>query len=89
MWDDSESILLLFSPTAFILLMKNTNSMVLGVVFVLSMSFMGTAVAETVTYQGDISSAQNRDFFKRVQNQAIDRLVITSAGGEVEAATYP
>jgi len=65
--------------------MKTTNAKVLGLVLMLTMSFMDTAVAETVTYRGDISSAQNRDFFKRVQNKTVQRLIITSAGGEVEA----
>ncbi len=66
-------------------MMKTTKTKVLGIVLMLAVAFMDTALAETVTYQGDISSTQNRDFFKRVQDRAIDRLVITSAGGEVEA----
>ena len=44
------------------------------------------AAAEgTATYRGDISLQHNRDFFRRVQDQKIQRLIITSSGGEVLA----
>lgn len=65
--------------------MKTTHGIVLVVVLLLCMARMQTAEAQTVIYQGDISSANNRDFFKRIHNKAVDRLLITSAGGEVEA----
>ena len=65
--------------------MKTMNVKALGVVLILALTFMETAVAETVIYQGDISSTNNRDFFKRVQKKSVNRLVITSAGGSVKA----
>jgi len=66
-------------------LMKTKNAKVLGLVSMLTMSFMDATIAETVVYEGDISAAANRDFFKRLQNKKVDRLVITSAGGSVKA----
>ena len=41
--------------------------------------------AGVVSYGGSISAEQNQRFFEAVAGQAINKLVITSAGGEVEA----
>ncbi|MGB5473448.1 MAG: hypothetical protein WBQ78_08215 [Gammaproteobacteria bacterium] len=41
--------------------------------------------AETVYYTGPIAAIQNQELFGLVSGRAVNRLMITSAGGEVEA----
>ncbi len=41
--------------------------------------------AGTVHYTGPVSAAQNREFFSAVSGSTVRRMLITSAGGEVEA----
>lgn len=53
--------------------------------FLLCLLFPITAMAESANYHGEISTAHNSAFFKKVQNKNINRLVISSEGGDVEA----
>jgi hypothetical protein len=41
--------------------------------------------AKTAYYTGPIDAVQNQEFFGRVSGRVVNRLIITSAGGEVEA----
>lgn len=54
-------------------------------VTMLCMTPLHIAMADKVVYQGNITSKQNREFFKRMQGKTVGHLVISSTGGEVEA----